>query len=90
MSDLTFDSQDKTIWLIGGPNGPGKSSLIRVLRETIPEIELLDADHFQKSYGSPQLASFKAGRELLHRVDESINQGASFIWESTLSGAGKA
>ena len=70
--------------VVAGPNGSGKSTLIPYLN---PPGELVNADEIARLIDPdhPEAASVSAGRAVLGRLDELIEQRQSFHWETTLS-----
>jgi predicted ABC-type ATPase len=75
--------------LFAGPNGSGKSTLIA--RSTFEGKErILDADAIARrmNASNPAAAAIEAGRELLKRIEEYLEQQVSFAVEMTLSSRG--
>jgi predicted ABC-type ATPase len=76
-----------TLTVFAGPNGSGKSSLIRQVefegRENLLEP---DAIALRIKPGFPQEAGISAGREVLRRTAEYVQNAESFAIETTLSG----
>ncbi len=76
------------IYIIAGPNGAGKTTASYTI---LPEIfecnEFVNADEIAKGI-SPfkhEKVALKAGRIMLERIDELINNNESFAFETTLA-----
>lgn len=79
----------KEIVILAGPNGAGKTTAARKLLPKFPEIrEFLNADEFARRIAPDNVgsAAFAAGRMMLERMRELVDQDVSFGLESTLSG----
>ena len=78
----------KNMYIIEGPNGAGKTTLSYTI---LPEIfdcdEFVNADEIAKGISplNPDKAGIRAGRLMLQRIKELLNQGESFAFETTLS-----
>jgi predicted ABC-type ATPase len=76
------------MYIIAGPNGAGKTTLSYTI---LPEIfdcdEFVNADEIAKGISplNPEKAGIRAGRLMLQRIKELLNQGESFAFEITLS-----
>ena len=76
------------MYIIAGPNGAGKTTLSYTI---LPEIfdcdEFVNADEIAKGISplNPEKAGIRAGRLMLQRIKELLNQGESFAFETTLS-----
>lgn len=70
--------------ILGGPNGSGKSSIYRALA---PPGEFVNADVIARRMNpdDPEGASLSAGRAVLQRLDELVEQRRDFVYETTLS-----
>lgn len=70
--------------VIAGPNGSGKSTVSRDLN---PPGEMVNADDFARRINPhrPEVASTAAGRQVLLRLNELIEQRQNFSYETTLS-----
>jgi predicted ABC-type ATPase len=78
-----------TLHLFTGSNGAGKTTFARAyLRQLDPIPRFLNADEFARGLSplEPQKLALKAGRLLLHEIDDSLNSRVSIGLESTLSG----
>jgi len=75
--------------LFAGPNGSGKSTLIKQ-NDFEGKDRLLDADAIARdlSPSNPAAAAIEAGRRLLARVSEYLDQLVSFAIEMTLASRG--
>lgn len=79
--------EEATLILVAGPNGTGKSSLIRKLVSDGWIQRVVNPDALQSALGPATAARVEAGREALMLVDSWIQQKASFVWETTLASA---
>lgn len=76
------------MYIIAGPNGAGKTTLSYTI---LPEIfdcdEFVNADEIARGISplNPEKAGIRAGRLMLQRIKELLNQGESFAFETTLS-----
>jgi len=76
------------MYIIAGPNGAGKTTLSYTI---LPEIfdcdEFVNADEIARGISplNPEKAGIRAGRLMLQRIKELMNQGESFAFETTLS-----
>ena len=76
------------MYIIAGPNGAGKTTLSYTI---LPEIfdcdEFVNADEIAKGISplNPEKAQIRAGRLMLQRIRELLNQEESFAFETTLS-----
>ena len=79
-----------TLTLIAGPNGSGKSTLTRSV-DFEGRDRLLDPDAIARELNplDPAAAAMAAGRDVLKRTTDYLNQGVSFAVETTLSGRGR-
>jgi len=79
----------KKIIIIAGPNGAGKTTFARdFLPAEAQTFRFINADLIAAGLApfNPESASFKAGRLMLQEIDECVNAGHSFAFETTLSG----
>ena len=77
--------------VVAGPNGSGKSTFaLNYLPEFAGSIEYVNPDLMAQGLSPTdiRLASIKAGKLTLQRIAQLIRAGASFGFESTLSGRG--
>jgi len=76
------------MYIIAGPNGVGKTTLSYTI---LPEIfecnEFVNADEIAKGISpfNPEKVGIKAGRLMLERIRELINQEDPFAFETTLA-----
>ena len=79
----------KKIIIIAGPNGAGKTTFARdFLPVEAQTMRFINADLIAAGLApfNPETASFKAGRLMLEEIDECVDAGHSFAFETTLSG----
>ena len=74
---------DKVLYLIGGPNGSGKTTLAKELLDTYKDLKFMNADEVATKNN---LGMIDAARIVLNDMTYTLEQGQSFIWETTLSG----
>ena len=79
-----------TLTVIAGPNGSGKSTLTRSV-DFEGRDRLLDPDSIARELNplDPSAAAIAAGRDVLKRTADYLNQGVSFAVETTLSSRGR-
>lgn len=80
--------EEKNLYIIAGCNGAGRTTAsFTILPEILDCKEFVNADEIAKGLSpfQPEKVSFEAGRIMLHRIDELLNQGESFAFETTLS-----
>ena len=79
----------KICYIIAGPNGTGKTTFAT---EFLPFearcINFINADLIAAGLApfQPERAVIKAGKIMLHQINECIRKGESFAFETTLSG----
>ena len=79
----------KKILIIAGPNGAGKTTFARdFLPAEAQTLRFINADLIAAGLApfNPETAAFKAGRLMLEEIDECVDAGHSFAFETTLSG----
>ena len=79
----------KKIIIIAGPNGAGKTTFARdFLPAEAQTLRFINADLIAAGLApfNPESAAFKSGRLMLEEIDESVDAGHSFAFETTLSG----
>ncbi len=79
---------DKNLYIIAGCNGAGKTTAsFTILPEIINCKEYVNADEIARGISpfQPEKVAFEAGRIMLKRINELLNQGKSFAFETTLS-----
>lgn len=78
----------KTLYIIAGPNGAGKTTASYTI---LPEIfdckEFVNADEIARGISpfNPEKVAIQAGKILLSRINELVDNGLSFAVETTLS-----
>lgn len=78
-----------TLYIIAGPNGAGKTTFARrFLAEETSTLEFVNADAIAQGLSpyDPDAAAMAAGRLMIARLRELMNQRVSFALETTLSG----
>lgn len=78
----------KNLYIIGGCNGAGKTTAsFTILPEILNCREFVNADEIARGISpfQPEKVAFEAGRIMLNRIDELLNDGVSFAFETTLS-----
>jgi predicted ABC-type ATPase len=76
------------IFIIAGCNGAGKTTAsFTILPEILDCKEFVNADEIAKGLSpfQPESVSFQAGRIMLQRIDELLNSGVDFAFETTLT-----
>lgn len=76
------------LYIIAGCNGAGKTTAsYTVLPEMLHCKEFVNADEIAKGLSpfQPETVSFQAGRIMLQRIDELIEQRVDFAFETTLT-----
>jgi predicted ABC-type ATPase len=79
---------DKRMYIIAGCNGAGKTTAsYTILPDIIHCKEFVNADSIAAGLSpfAPENATIEAGRIMLHRINELMNNGADFAFETTLS-----
>ena len=79
----------KKIIIIAGPNGAGKTTFARdFLPAEAQTLRFINADLIAAGLApfNPESAAFKAGRLMLEEIDDCVEAGVSFAFETTLSG----
>ncbi|TLV02876.1 zeta toxin family protein [Dyadobacter luticola] len=79
---------NKNLYIIAGCNGAGKTSAsFTILPEIIECKEFVNADEIAKGISpfQPEKVAVEAGRIMLDRVNELLNNNESFAFETTLS-----
>ena len=74
----------KKFTIIGGVNGVGKSSIYGAFGAADKELGLvIDTDKITAQLGGDKL---KGGKEAIRMINECLDHGEIFTWETTLSG----
>jgi len=84
-------SARRKIMIIAGPNGAGKTTFARsFLPEEAQCPRFINADLIAAGLSpfAPETAAIKAGRLMLHEINDCVQRGESFAFETTLSGKG--
>lgn len=79
---------EKVLYIIAGCNGAGKTTAsFTILPEIIDCREFINADEIAKGLSpfQPEMVSIEAGRIMLNRINDLIENGESFAFETTLS-----
>ena len=79
---------EKNLYIISGCNGAGKTTAsFTILPEILFCKEFVNADEIAKGLSpfQPEKVSFEAGRLMLNRINELIEENESFAFETTLS-----
>ncbi len=83
----------KDVIVIGGPNGAGKTTwAYRNLSPTLEIKEFVNADEIARGLSplNPEAGAIPAGRVMLARLNELVEAGENFAFETTCSGLGHA
>ena len=78
------------ILIVAGPNGAGKTSFANAfLRKTRDDLTFINADEIARETAtlgvSPTQLDFRAGREMLGQIKNSVAARVSFSFETTLA-----
>jgi predicted ABC-type ATPase len=79
---------EKNLYIIAGCNGAGKTTTsFTILPDVLDCKEFVNADEIAKGLSpfQPESVAFEAGRIMLTRIQELIEKGESFSFETTLS-----
>jgi predicted ABC-type ATPase len=79
---------DKNLYIIAGCNGAGKTTTsFTILPEILNCKEFVNADEIAKGLSpfQPEKVSFEAGRIMLNRVNELLENDVNFAFETTLA-----
>lgn len=78
---------DKNLYIIAGCNGAGKTTAsFTILPEIIHCKEFVNADEIARGLSPfrPEKVAFEAGRIMLNRITDLLNNNESFAFETTL------
>jgi predicted ABC-type ATPase len=78
----------KRLYIISGCNGAGKTTAsYTILPEMLDCNEFVNADEIAKGLSpfNPNEVAIKAGRLMLTRIDELLENGVDFAFETTLA-----
>jgi predicted ABC-type ATPase len=79
---------DKNLYIIAGCNGAGKTTAsYTILPEIIDCKEFVNADEIARGLSpfQPETAAFEAGRIMINRINDLIDDNETFAFETTLS-----
>jgi len=79
---------DKNLYIISGCNGAGKTTAsFTVLPEMLHCKEFVNADEIAKGLSpfQPETVAFESGRIMLNRINDLLDAGESFAFETTLA-----
>lgn len=79
---------EKNLYIIAGCNGAGKTTAsFTILPEILDCKEFVNADEIAKGLSpfQPEKVSFEAGRIMLNRINELIDNEVNFAFETTLA-----
>ena len=80
--------KDRNLYIIAGCNGAGKTTAsYTILPEIIKCKEFVNADEIAKGLSpfQPETVALEAGRIMINRINELLNENESFGFETTLS-----
>jgi predicted ABC-type ATPase len=83
----------KNAVMIGGPNGAGKTSwAYRQLPSALSITEFVNADEIARGLSplDPESSPLSAGRLMIARLNQLVDEGHDFAFETTCSGRGHA
>ena len=78
----------KQLYIIAGCNGAGKTTAsFTILPEVLDCKEFINADEIAKGLSpfQPESVAMQAGRIMLARMDELLQKGETFAFETTLA-----
>lgn len=78
----------KQMFIIAGPNGAGKTTAsLTILPEILHCTEFVNADEIARGLSpfNPEGVAIQAGKIMLKRIEELLQQNSSFAFETTLS-----
>ena len=78
----------KDLYIIAGCNGAGKTTAsFTILPELLDCKEFVNADEIAKGLSpfQPEKVAFEAGRIMLNRINELLDKGETFAFETTLA-----
>ena len=81
-------SNKKQLYIIAGCNGAGKTTAsFTILPEVLNCKEFINADEIAKGLSpfQPESVAMQAGRIMLARMDELLQKGKTFAFETTLA-----
>lgn len=84
-----YESSQSKILIIAGPNGAGKTTFAReFLQQEARCSAFINADYIAHGFSpfSPETAALRAGRLMLHEINDHIRKRDNVAFETTLSG----
>ena len=78
----------KRLYIIAGCNGAGKTTAsFNILPDILDCKEYVNADEIARGISpfQPEKVSFEAGRIMLNRINELLQNGEDFAFETTLA-----
>ncbi|HZK75992.1 MAG TPA: zeta toxin family protein [Candidatus Kapabacteria bacterium] len=93
MGIVSESSSGPELLIIAGPNGAGKTTFVNTYLPEFTNVrEFVNADLIARGISpfDPDAALLEAGRVVLSRIHQLIDERASFALETTLSGRGYA
>lgn len=87
------DAQEKKILILAGPNGAGKTTFAEAFLPNEAQcMTFVNADLIAAGLApfNPESAALRAGRLMLQEIKDHVKRGASFAFETTLSGSAYA
>lgn len=78
----------KTLEIIGGPNGSGKTTFAEIYLGKRKDALYVNSDSIARglTLNGNELAQFEAGRIMLETIEKYLKENSSFAFETTLSG----
>jgi len=79
----------KQLWVVAGPNGSGKTTLVqKYIGRFAHQVPVVNPDEIAVAINpsAPGSAAMQAGREALKLQNQYLNEGKSFLLETTFSG----
>ncbi|MDR3339111.1 MAG: zeta toxin family protein [Candidatus Symbiothrix sp.] len=79
---------EKNLYIIAGCNGAGKTTAsFTILPKILDCKEFVNADEIARGLSpfQPEKVSIEAGRIMLHRINDLLNENESFAFETTLA-----
>jgi len=80
---------NSSVYIIAGPNGAGKTTFAREFLPNYADCKnFINADLIAQGVSpfSPEEVAFRAGRLMIEEINSYVKRGASFGFETTLSG----
>ncbi len=80
---------NSSVYVIAGPNGAGKTTFAREFLPNYADCKnFINADLIAQGVSpfSPEEVAFRAGRLMIEEINSYVKRGASFGFETTLSG----